>query len=152
MITLIERHDIAEKIKVSKRYQQLADLLHALDENKLTDDTINLINQEIEQLNALSSDDKRFVRAIKTKETSLIRLLEKRHKIVPKKYYRKLWMALGISAFGVPVGIAFGLSVGNLGLLGLGFPIGMAIGVGIGNRMDQKAFEEGRQLDFEVKY
>jgi hypothetical protein len=50
------------------------------------------------------------------------------------------------------MGVAFGISLGNLGLLGLGLPIGMAVGVGVGSMMDKKALQEGRQLDFEVKY
>ena len=49
------------------------------------------------------------------------------------------------------MGVPFGLSIGNLGMLGIGLPIGMAIGVGVGSSMDKKAFNEGRQLDFEVK-
>jgi len=36
-------------------------------------------------------------------------------------------------------------------MLGIGLPIGMAIGVKVGSNMDKKAFNEGRQLDFEVK-
>ena len=36
-------------------------------------------------------------------------------------------------------------------MLAIGIGIGMAIGVGVGSSMDKKAFNEGRQLDFEVK-
>jgi hypothetical protein len=61
-------------------------------------------------------------------------------------------MAIGMSAFGIPLGVAFGTSLGNMGLLGIGIPIGMVIGMAIGSGMDKKAFEEGRQLDLEMKY
>lgn len=57
-----------------------------------------------------------------------------------------------MSAFGIPMGVAFGLSIGNLGMLGIGLPIGMGIGVAAGTVMDNKAFKEGRQLDFENDY
>ncbi|OYX91405.1 MAG: hypothetical protein B7Y76_14205, partial [Sphingobacteriia bacterium 35-40-5] len=90
-------------------------------------------------------------RKIKAKENSIVKLVENKHKIVPKNYYKKLWMVLGMSAFGIPVGVAFGLSIGNLGMLGVGLPIGMGIGVAVGTSMDNKALKEGRQLDFEVK-
>ena len=60
-------------------------------------------------------------------------------------------MVLGMSAFGIPMGVLFGLSIGNMGMLGIGLPIGMAIGVGLGSSMDKKAYNEGRQLDFVVK-
>jgi len=37
-----------------------------------------------------------------------------------------------------------------MGFLGIGIPIGMVIGMAIGAGMEQKAFEEGRQLDLEL--
>ena len=114
-------------------------------------ETVDLINNEIEELNSISDIDKYFVKATKEKENNVIKLIEKKHKIVPINYYRKLWMILGMSAFGIPMGLVFGLSIGNFGMLGIGLPIGMAIGVGVGSSMDKKAFNEGRQLDFEVK-
>jgi ABC-type phosphate/phosphonate transport system permease subunit len=152
MKKLIERQNISENLKASNSYQQLGKLLNALEVKALPTETIDLINQEIEQLNSITDIDKYFVKATKEKENRVIKLVEKKHKIVPKNYYKKLWMILGMSAFGVPIGIAFGLSIGNLAMLGIGLPIGMAIGVGVGSNMDKKAFNEGRQLDFEVKY
>ncbi len=59
-------------------------------------------------------------------------------------------MSLGMAAFGLPLGVVFGSSTGNMGLLGIGLPIGMVIGMGVGSKMDKKAFEEGRQLDLET--
>jgi hypothetical protein len=89
---------------------------------------------------------------IKQKQTKIIKLLEKELKIVPKNYYRNIWLAVGMSVFGLPIGVAFGVSIGNMGLLAIGLPIGMAIGTLVGSRMDKKAFEENRQLDIEIKY
>lgn len=65
--------------------------------------------------------------------------------------YKTLGIALGMSGLGVPMGVAFGLSMGNMSLLGLGLPIGLGLGVAIGSRLDKKALNEGRQLDVEVK-
>jgi hypothetical protein len=152
MKKLVERQNITANLKASNAYQQLDKLLNALEIMALPNETVILINQEIEQLNSTSDIDKYFVRATKEKENRILKLVEKNHKIVPKNYYRKLWMVLGMSAFGLPIGVAFGISIGNLGLLGLGLPIGMAIGIGVGTSMDKKALNEGRQLDFEVKY
>ena len=53
--------------------------------------------------------------------------------------------------FGIPIGAAFGLSLNNMAFLGIGLPIGMSIGLAMGARMDNKAKEEGRQLDIELK-
>lgn len=150
MIKLIERENISENSKVSGAYQQLGDLLNALEEKELPSETVDLINHEIVALNSISIIDKKFLKAIKEKENSVVKLIEKKHKIIPKNYYKKLWTVLGISAFGLPMGIAFGLSIGNLGILGVGLPIGMAIGSRVGSSMDKKAFNEGRQLNIEL--
>ena len=151
MKKLIERQDISESLKASNAYQQLGKLLNALEVKELPNETVDLINNEVEQLNSISVIDKYFVTATKEKQNRVIKLIEKKHKIVPINYYRKLWMILGMSAFGVPLGVAFGLSIGNLGMLGIALPIGMAIGVVVGSTMDKKALNEGRQLNFEVK-
>ena len=151
MKKLIERQNISENLKASNAYQQLVKLLNALEVKELPTETVDLINHEIEQLNSISDIDKNFVNATKEIENRIIKLIEKKHKIVPKNYYRKLWMVLGMSAFGILMGVAFGLSIGNFGMLAIGIGIGMAIGVGVGSSMDKKAFNEGRQLDFEVK-
>ena len=151
MKKLIERQNISENLNASNAYQQLGKLLNALEVKELPTETVDLINNEIEELNSISEIDKYFVKAIKKNENNVIKLIEKKHKIVPINYYRKLWMILGMSAFGIPMGLVFGLSIGNFGMLGIGLPIGMAIGVGVGSSMDKKAFNQGRQLDFEVK-
>ncbi|HRZ41934.1 MAG TPA: hypothetical protein P5228_04435 [Bacteroidales bacterium] len=151
MEKLIERENISENLKASNAYQQLGRLLTALEAKGLPTETVALISTEIEQLNAISVIDKHFVKAIQEKENRIIILIEKKHKIVPIHYYRKLWMTLGMAAFGIPLGLALGVSIGNYGMLAIGIPVGMAIGFAVGSGMDKKAFNEGRQLDFEVK-
>lgn len=151
MKELIERPNISKNIKATAVYKQFGALLDVLAKKELPNEIIALINQETEHLNSISDTDKHFLKTIKQKEHKIIKLLENKIKLVPKNYYRKLWLILGMTSFGLPIGIALGLSIGNIGFLGIGLPIGMAIGVGIGSRMDKKAFKEGRQLDFEVK-
>lgn len=152
MIKLIERQEISGNIKAYNTYNQLNKLLNVLQARELPNETIDFINQEIEQLNSITEVDKRFIKAIKEKENRIVRLLEKKHKIVPKNYYKKLWMVLGMSFFGIPMGMIYGASVGKVGYFAIGLPLGMAIGLGYGSGLDKKAFNEGRQLDFESKY
>jgi hypothetical protein len=92
-----------------------------------------------------------MTKLIKQKQSFIIKQVEKAHKIVPKNYYRTMYMLFGMSGIGIPIGVAFGLSIGNLGLLGLGLPIGMGIGVAIGSSLDKKALNTGRQLNIEMK-
>jgi hypothetical protein len=105
---------------------------------------IEKINLVINSLNNIEEGNTRFQKMIKKAEADILKLLEKELKILPINHYKKLWMVLGMSAFGN--------SVGNLGLLGLGFPIGMGIGIFVGISQDKKAIDEGRQLAFEAKY
>jgi hypothetical protein len=152
MNKLITRQEIEGNVKATSQYNQLGTLLNALELMKLPKETTDFIDQEIVQLNAIADADKYFVKAIKDKENKILKFVEKKHKIVPKKHYQTLWMVLGMSAFGLPMGTAFGLIMGNIGLLGIGLPIGMGVGVGVGTYLDKKAFNEGRQLDVDLKY
>lgn len=81
----------------------------------------------------------------------MVNTLEKEVKLVPKNHYRNRWLALGMAAFGLPMGVVFGISLGNMAFLAIGLPIGMAIGIAVGTGLDKKASEEGRQLDVEIK-
>lgn len=126
-------------------------MLYALKTKMLPSETSNIIDQAINEINAIADSDRLLIKKVKEKQNAIIKLLEKQHKIVPKNYYRNLWMVVGMSAFGLPIGVAFGMSIGNIAMLGIGMPIGMAIGIGVGSSLDKKALEEGRQLDFEVK-
>ena len=109
------------------------------------------INEEIHGLNATLLSGRPLLKIFKTKQTKLIRLIEKELKIVPKNYYRNLWIALGMSAFGLPIGVGIGLSLGNMAYLGIGLPIGLGLGAVVGSAMDKRAAAEGRQLDMEIK-
>lgn len=72
--------------------------------------------------------------------------MNKKGKIVPQNYYMVTWMSLGMGAFGIPLGVAFSTSLGNMAFLGAGIGMGLAIGVGVGVAMDQQAKKEGRQM------
>jgi hypothetical protein len=56
-------------------------------------------------------------------------------------------MAIGMAVFGIPLGVVFGMSPGNMAFIGIGLPIGL----GVGSEKDKKAFREDRQLDIEIK-
>lgn len=68
-----------------------------------------------------------------------LRDVEIEFEIVPMHFYRKLWLALVLSVFGLPTGFTFGIRIDVLSLL-----TGMIIGIGIGSRIDKKAYEAGR--------
>lgn len=149
---LNQRPDLAADVRLHKAYIQFEKLLHELSKKELNDQLVESINQDIETLNVIPGSGNELKKAVRRKQLRIVKAVEKELKVVPKNYYRNLWLAVGMSVFGLPIGVVFGLSVGNISLLSIGLPIGMAIGVAVGSGMDKKAFKEGRQLDVEIKY
>ena len=152
IIEVKDRAGITEDVKLNNVYGQFKTLISELRKKVLPDNIADSINADINAINASTVTGNDLKKIIKQKQTTIIKLVEKELKIVPKAYYRNLWLAVGMSAFGLPIGVIFGLSMGNIGLLAIGLPIGMAIGIGVGTSMDKKAAAEGRQLDVEIKY
>ena len=109
------------------------------------------VNSEIELINHFYGSDTGLINQLAGAQKRILKLLEKQLKIVPKNHYLNLWMVLGMSAFGVPLGVVWGTASGNIANLGIGLPIGMAIGIAVGAALDVKARREGRQLDLDLK-
>ena len=86
---------------------------------ELSNEIISAINNEIEQLNAVSDLGNTLRRQVTKSQRNIIKLLEKELKLVVKNHYRNLWLAVGMSVFGIPLGVAFGMSFDNIGLLGV---------------------------------
>lgn len=150
IIELKDRTDLANDFKLSGFYTQFGTLLNELRKKQLNEELIKSINAFIETINISTTTGNELRKLLKQAQTYIVKQVEKEHKIVPKNHYRTLWMLLGFTAFGLPIGMALGLSVGNMGLMAIGLPIGMAIGAAVGSSMDKKAAAEGRQLNVEI--
>lgn len=149
---LNSKHEEIRNEKIKNLYLQMQELIGKLNHKNLPSETVQFINQEISEINTSELKNSSFQKLLKNKQNSIIKKLEADHKIVPKNYYRNLWLAVGMAAFGLPLGVVFGLMMGNIGLMAIGLPIGLAIGIGLGTSMDKKALEEGRQIDIELKF
>ena len=145
--------NLASDIRLNQLYSQFDILLSELRKKEVPNSIIQTINNEVEEINtsdSLTTNDLRKV--IKKKQTAILRLIEKDLKLVPKNYYRTLWLALGMTVFGIPLGVLAGVLLGQPGLFAIGLPIGVAIGVTVGTLMDKTAAKENRQLNLEIKY
>lgn len=145
--------NLESDIRLNQLYSQFDTLLSELRKKEVPDSIIQTINNEVEEINtsdSLTTNDLRKV--IKKKQTAILRLIEKDLKLVPKNYYRTLWLALGMTVFGIPLGVLAGVLLGQPGLFAIGLPIGVAIGVTVGTLMDKTAAKENRQLNLEIKY
>lgn len=149
---LKERPDITSDTKLNGMYSQLGTFLLELEKKSPTPELATYINNCVAEINNSTLEGNGLRRLVRTKQGAIVKQAEKTMKLVPKNYYRNLWMMVGMSAFGVPLGAGFGAIMGNMGLLGLGLPIGMAIGLAVGTGMDKKALQEGRQLEVEFKH
>ena len=141
-----------EDFKLNKINAQFTKLLIELEKRELPDEIVFSINKDIDEINSISNIGSELRKQIKQRLKRIIELLEKDLKLVPRNYYSNMWMMLGMAVFGIPMGVAFGTSLGNLAYLGIGLPIGLAIGQGVGDGMDKKALKEGRQLEIEINY
>jgi hypothetical protein len=148
--TLFDRHDLNPGKRTQRKVQNFRQLLHALGERELPDAVTEALNLKIDALNEIQGSEKQYRKAVVNTEYKILKFLEKEHKIVPKNHYQKTWLALGMAVFGVPLGVAMGTVLGNMGFMGVGIAMGLAIGIAVGAGMDKKARDEGRQLDFEA--
>lgn len=148
---LESRLSFEENPKLAKPASKLRTLLEAIDKKSVPLEQENKINEIIEGVNNFSGTDPQLIKHLKASKSSILKILEKELQIVPKNHYQLQWMAIGMSVFGIPMGVAFGTSLGNMAFLGIGLPIGMAIGIAVGTSKDKEAEKKGLQLDWENK-
>lgn len=149
---LKNRPGINDHEKLNTSFTQFNKLLMELRDRELSPETVKSINSEIDRVNSVTESDKELSKQIKVAQSHIIKLIEKKHNLVTKNHYRNTWLAVGMAAFGIPLGVIFGISLGSMAYLGLGLPIGIAIGIAVGTEMDKKALEEGRQIDLELNH
>ena len=112
---------------------------------------VDRINEGVKKINEFKGDYKELGKLILKFSRETLTFLEKELKLVSKNHYQNQWMAIGLAAFGVPLGVAFGTSLGNMAFMGIGLQIGLSLGLGVGASMDKKALGECRQLDIDPK-
>ena len=145
------RSNKVDNDKAQAKVAQFKSLLIELEKKELPDTIVAAINLEVQELNTIVGTDDDFSKSLKKKQSAIISLVEKQFKIVPLHYYRTRWTALGMSVFGIPLGVVFGAMLKNMGFIGIGLPMGMGIGMLVGTRLDEKAKNENRQLNIEIK-
>jgi len=150
--SLNKKPNFDNHVKLKKAYLQFESLLIELQIKMLPERLILAINEYIDALNLISCSENEFLRVLQKTQTNIIKLIEKEIKFVPINYYRNHWLAIGIATFGIPIGLAIAAGLGNMAFFGLGLPIGAALGLKVGSDKDKQAYNEGRQIDVEIKY
>lgn len=132
--------------KTKKRHARLCALLRAAEAFELRPETESYIQ---DQLNTLKVPPEKFSNALLRAHARILNRLAGKEKLTPPKYHTKLWLGLGVGAFGVPIGVAYSTAMENPAMIGFGIPIGLVIGLAIGAGLDKKAKAEDRCLDIE---
>ena len=137
----------AEKQEFVKQFQALID---HLDSRDLPAEVVETINGKIEGLNSFSGSSAALLKKSKIIRKQILDLLQKRLGLVPENYHTTLWMALGMSAFGLPLGIVVSTLSGSAAFIGIGLMFGVAGGLAIGTSLDKKARAENKVLNVKL--
>lgn len=137
--------------KVVTKFNQLKKIVEELNKKKLPKEIVEWINNDVNYLNNFQGNENEFRRELSNRMYYLVKNIEKKLKIVPKKYYKNLWRVYGMAMIGIPVGIVFGVFIKDVSLSLLGIPLGFFIGSLIGGKMDKTAEVEDRQLNVEIR-
>ncbi len=148
---LQKRSQNSHSKKLANRYNKVELLIGELNVREIPHEVVTIINQKVDTINGIS-DSKMLSKQLRKSYYDILKIIEKELKLVPRNLYRNRWMAIGMSAFGIPMGVAFSSSIDNMSFIGIGIPIGMVIGMAVGSKMDKTAKEEGRQLDFDTTF
>ena len=129
------------KKKEQKALEQFNELISALNDKELDEEMIEHIKGNMSNIRSELTFN-----TIKKEESKILDYIKREKGYVAQNHYMTLWIALGMSAIGVPIGVAIGLALDQLGFMGIGIGGGLAIGVAIGSAKDKKAKEQGKQL------
>ena len=142
----IQINDASGK-KLTKSVNRLNDFVDALNKKELTEEVMSSSNDKIDEIATFEGTESQLARKVNKTYAKILSEVEKKLGLVPKNHFRRRWMALGMSVFGIPIGVALSTSSDNTAFIGVGIPIGMAVGIAIGTSMDANAEKKGKQLD-----
>lgn len=131
--------------------QDFQKLINAINSKDLTSETTEIVQQKVDHINSWEGSSKSFLKELKKVKKEILEILQKKQKLVPEKYYAALWMPLGMSVFGMPIGVAISALTGKISFIAIGLPLGMAIGSFYGVYLDKKAEKENRILKYREK-
>ncbi|HEY0896655.1 MAG TPA: hypothetical protein VGE15_08915 [Sphingobacteriaceae bacterium] len=150
---MITKPQLSQSLARNKKLVPIAlkldTLIDALNERPVPSGLTDQINNRIRSIDAADGSATVLVREMTSVYKEILKLIEKELGLITKHHHRNIWLALGMSTFGVPAGLIFSIITGNYGLFSIGLPIGMGAGVALGTALDRKAATEGRQLNIE---
>ena len=95
--------DYSEKEK--KDILQLEKLVPALNRRNIPEAIAQDINDRISSLKSSQASKRSYLRKYKGSKKAIFEQLQKELGLVPQNYYRDYWMPLGMTVFGLPIGV-----------------------------------------------
>jgi DNA-directed RNA polymerase len=92
---LKKRPNIGQDKKLNDKFTHFEKLINELKKKE--------INQYIEEVNSFLGSNKDFRVRIRKSKNSILKLINKELKLIPKNFYLFRWMSMGISIFGIPL-------------------------------------------------
>lgn len=132
--------------KEQREVSQLNNLINHLNNREIPETLMEKIDEKIAFLNGLQEASPGYIKNLKLVKQEILKWLKKELELVPEKYYTNYWTTLGMTVFGLPIGVVFFASTNNAAFIGIGLPIGLAIGSAHGASLDKKAKAENRVL------
>ena len=151
IIDVVKRPNSELDKRLSKRYLCLEKMISELGSREIPSEILAELNAGIKETNAYDGTNNQLNLKLMRLQYRILKKLEKQLKLVPVNYYKNMWLGLGMAVFGIPMGVAFSSSLGNMSFIGIGLPIGMVLGMAYGSKLDKKAAEKGNQMNFEMK-
>ena len=148
-IELRKRLSFYQNEGLSQGYENLENLLEELTRKEIPQSLVLSINEHILLINSFSGTDPKLVKELRKSRNEILSTLQKELQVVPRNYYQRMWVAIGITAFGLPMGVVFGVILNNLACMALALPMGLLFGIIIGSSLDKKAMLSGKQLDID---
>ncbi|MEM7369061.1 MAG: hypothetical protein AAF587_10720 [Bacteroidota bacterium] len=146
--SLKDRPTLDQHPKLQAAYQKAQLLIDALNAKDIPLETEMSIREEIQKIDAYTGPEKGLAKVLRKGQRTILAIVRKETGLVSKGFYRTLWMSLGMTVFGLPLGMAYAIAMNNFGLFAIGLPIGMGIGIAVGSGMDSKAAKDGKQLEW----
>ncbi|MFW5656566.1 MAG: hypothetical protein ACOCXS_00585 [Bacteroidota bacterium] len=140
---------VEEHKRLKLPYERLNTLLNELKNRDLSYDVSGTINDKVAEINAFGGTPKALSKLLTESHYNIITLVKNEEGLFPKNYFQNSWLALGLSVFGLPIGVVWMAIYDNAAFIGLGLPIGLVIGMFIGMQKDKKVKKENKQLNIE---
>ena len=99
--------------KLSAAFLKLDALVDALNSRPIPGSLSEEINSRIRAVNSLQGSSQTVIKELNSTYAAILKLIEKELQLVTRHHYRTLWMVVGMSAFGLPIGLVVSMLVNN---------------------------------------